>query len=286
VKSAVLGATLLLTAGRAYGQDSFLEESCPGVQTAPSDLTACFAGGAPDPEIRALSRVNCIVAAINKWQMQQMSCLQRRVESIHRLTLYPDSLKRTMGELLKVIHRAQTLKQEVEGLACGWRFSPRSAFLRDLYRHPIRLCKPSFQAAFGDHGAFFDADLHEYLDWTSTVTRNVIQDRTVGTEEQFGSVLAGPEYSWQRIAADTGRDLSTKANRPGTAVRLAAQLSADELRVETNTIGMRTQAMLVEQQARDYSRQKSALRRTFKLYLLANVAGVRFTEQQHFEEFQ
>ena len=272
-------------AGAAWAQEipdplpNGIIESCPGIQRATPDLAACWVDpgdllGGAGPEARALAVVHCLVSKIQEWQVKQQACLESQVERMHRVILWPDAARRPLAGASRVLVQIRTLRQQIESLACGWRFSARSAILRDLYLRPVKLCKPGLQAVWGDHRGLFDADLQEYLDWSSTVSHNLVQERTVGREagDRRPSDPQGPEYTWQRIADGAARDLAAHVNTPGEAVRMGAQLSADTLRVENNTLQLRAQTSLVEQQRRDYRRLKRAWGQGFDLYLVSRAS--------------
>jgi hypothetical protein len=268
-----LAVLLLASAVPAFAQSAASPESCPGTLTAWPDVGACFAAGTliPDGEVKLLWQISCVVEKIDVWGAQQLECLQKAVERRQRLILYPDALRRPIDEVRKIARQVRTLKDEVGQLACGWRFSRRTRILEGLYLNPFKLCRPSFQNVFGTHDRFGDAGLQEMLDWTSVTTHNLIQERTIGREPGKAGPPAGPEFSWQRIAAEGVRDLTTSINRPGQAVRFAAQYSADGLQVEASTLQLRTQALLVEQQSRDYRRMKARQGHAYAFFLLSEL---------------
>jgi hypothetical protein len=268
-----LAVLLLASAVPALAESAPSPESCPGTLTAWPDVGACFAAGTliPDGEVKLLWQISCVVEKIDAWGAQQLECLQRAVERRQRLILYPNALRRPIDEVRKIARQVRTLKDEVGRLACGWRFSPRTRILEGLYLNPVKLCRPSFQNVFGSHDRFGDAGLQEMLDWTSATTHNLIQERTIGREPGKAGPPAGPEFSWQRIAAEGVRDLTTSISRPGQAVRFAAQYSADGLQVEASTLQLRTQALLVEQQSRDYRRMKARQGHAYAFFLLSEL---------------
>jgi hypothetical protein len=269
----VLLSLLLASVTPALAQGAPSPESCPGTLTAWPDVGACFAAGTliPDGEVKLLWQISCVVDKIDVWGAQQLECLQRAVERRQRIILYPDALRRPIDEVRKIARQVRTLKDQVGQLACGWRFSPRTRVLEGLYLNPLKLCRPSFQSVFGSHDRFGDAGLQEMLDWSSVTTHNLIQERTIGREPGKSGPPAGPEFSWQRIAAEGVRDLTTSINRPGQAVRFTAQYSADGLQVEASTLQLRTQALLVEQQSRDYRRMTARQGRAYALFLLSEL---------------
>jgi hypothetical protein len=276
MKDAMQRALLLwLTTAVPGGADQIaVEESCPGVITAPPDLGVCFGPGVVGGEVGWLGGITCALRRVEDFQLQQLSCLQRGVKRIETLRKYPEALLEPLVPIRNVVKEIATLRQQVSDLSCGWRFSARTELLRTLYLEPMRLCKPSLQRVFGSHTSFADADLHEYLDWTSVVTRNLVAERTVG---ERGVVLApgktseGPEFTWQRIAVGAARGLATDAATPGEAMRMGAALSADSARVQTSTMQLRAQAALVEQQRRDYASRQRQLDQTLHFWILRGV---------------
>ncbi|HKC11714.1 MAG TPA: hypothetical protein VKI41_06615 [Vicinamibacteria bacterium] len=276
MRAATRGAFLLwLTVAVPEGAEQISQdESCPGVITAPPDLSVCFGPSAAGGEVGWLSGINCALRKVENFQFRQLRCLEGGVKRIETLRKYPEALLEPLVPIRDVVKEIATLRQQVASLSCGWQFSTRTELLKTLYLEPVRLCKVSLQRVFGSHSRFPDADLHEYLDWTSVVTRNLVAERTVG---EPGLVLApgktpeGPEFTWQRIAAGAARGLATDAATPGEAIRMGAALSADTARVKTSTIQIRAQAALVEQQRRDYSARLRQLDKTLHFWVLRGI---------------
>jgi len=265
MRGLLVGLCLVLLPS-SLAADSILD--CPGLEATP-DLGACFvAGSGLGGELAVLGQIACVVGKIDEWGAQQLACLQKGLEARHRQILYPDALLKPLSPLRALVKQAETLKQEVESLACGWRFSGRTALLQGIYLNPLKLCRTSFQLAFGSHEGGWDAGIQEMMDWTSTSTHNLIQERTSGT-----GLDDGPEYSWQTIAQSSASALAETLRTPGQAVRLAAQLSADDLRASRSTLDIETQQLLVEQQARDYRGLKRRQERAFRLWLLFQLQG-------------
>ncbi len=280
VREAVLAGVLLWLASSARavaaeeGAPFGLEESCPGVITAPPELSVCFGGSAAGGEVGWLAGIQCALQKIENYQLQQLGCLEKGIKRIETLRKYPEALLEPLVRIRDVVGQVATLRQQVAGLSCAWRFSPRTALLKDLYLEPIRLCKPTLQRVFGSHASFADADVNEYLDWTSVVTRNLVAERTVGELGEPvapGKVREGPEFTWQRIAAGAARDLATTAATPAEALRMGAALSADSARVRSSTMQIRAQASLVEQQRRDYAARQRRLDQTLHLWVLKGI---------------
>jgi hypothetical protein len=271
MRRAVLGLMLsALAAGpeaRAGGWDfATCLEGAPKL-----DILACSAAsGGLSPVAAQLAVVACIMDNINWYQLRILDCLDTQITDIHAIVMFPGQARRVFREFKTVWEEGVTLKQQVESLACGWRFSSRSALLRDLYLKPIRLCRPEVKLIFGDHSPFFDGDVHELYDWTSKNTRNLIHERTVGPVDG-GDPERGPEGTWEAVATDTAAQIvgleEDKASE-AWALRYGAQLASDRLQVQTNTLQLRAQQLLVEQQRRDYRAVKRQYESALRLFVL------------------
>ena len=235
-------------------------------------LAVCFSQGFAygGGERGALATIACVVDRLNEWKLKQLRCLQDAMAVREATVLWP---WKALDAIKAGLRRVDTLREEVERLACDWRFTPRTAMFRDLYRRPVKLCRDAFHALWGTHERFYDADRQELLDWTSTLTHNMIEDRTI---HDYGTAGELPEETWSRIAIEAGKSLGSPGSSPGEAARLGAELQADKLRVDANTIQLAAQTILVEQQARDLKalkrRRERALARHF-LSLLAEADG-------------
>ncbi len=248
------------------------------------DFAACMDGGPSvdifgcadaaasfDPVAAKLAVVACIADTINEYQIKILDCLETQVADVHAIVMLPHEARRAITEFEKVWKQARTLKQQVESLACGWRFSKRSGLLRDLYLRPIRLCKPEVKFIFGDHSSFLDGDTQELYDWTAKNTRNLVHERTVGPADGWNPAR-GPEGTWNDVATETAKRIAGLEGddeaSEGWAVRYGAQLAADRLQVETNTLQLRTQKTLVGQQHRDYRALQEHYRQGLRLFVL------------------
>jgi hypothetical protein len=250
------------------------EESCPGVITAPPDLSVCFGSAAAGGEVGWLAGIRCALRKVEDFQLQQLGCLEGGIKRIETVRKYPAALLDPLVWVRDVLREVATLRQQISDLSCGWRFSSRTELLKRLYLEPIRLCKPSLQGVFGAHDPFADADLQEYLDWTSAVTRNLVGERTAGDAGDIvapGKTREGPEFTWQRIAAGAALGLATDAATPGEAIRMGAALSADSARVKASTMQIRAQAALVEQERRDYAARQRQLDQSLHFWILKGI---------------
>lgn len=242
---------------------------CSDFGQAPT-LAGCFAqrvayGGG---ESGALASIACIVDRLNDWKLRQLACLQTAMAVREATVLWP---WKALGEIDIAVPSVDTLRQEVERLACDWRFTPRTAAFRDLYRRPAKLCRDAFNALWGSHERFYDADRQELFGWTSVLTHNMIEDRTI---HDYGRAGELPEETWSRIAIEGGKSVGASGSSPGEAARLGAQLQADKLRVDGNTIKLTAQTILVQQQARDLNALDRRRERALAAHFLGRLADI------------
>src|SRR5258708_34640 len=120
-----------------------VEESCPGVITAPPNLAVCFGPGVAGGEVGWLGGITCALSRVEDFQLQQLSCLQRGIKRIETLRNYPEALLEPLVPIRNVVKEIATLRQQVSDLSCGGRFSAMPGLLRTCYLAPMQLRKPS-----------------------------------------------------------------------------------------------------------------------------------------------
>ena len=129
--------------------------------------------------------------------------------------VYPDGALRTIDTLFEPV---DSIKQEVEKLACNWRFTPRVEKLRTALFGGGSFCRSDWDLLFGPPTATVDWDLESYYDWSAVRRLNLIK-----TRNEKGAERAA-EAQWLATEALRGRDPwdPTRPYSPGYAQRLSA----------------------------------------------------------------
>jgi hypothetical protein len=133
-------------------------------------------------------------------------------------TMFPDE---TLAEIGSVFQQVRSLQEEVEQLACNWRFSEPFRELRQGLLRPGLLCKSAYQRAFGRPVRGIDRDLEEYLQWSAARRLNTVAG-TIAVSQQ-----------WNQAGADLAQTARRFGTSAGEAERLAAIASAMGLQQAT-----------------------------------------------------
>jgi hypothetical protein len=163
--------------------------------------------------------------------------------------VYPDSALRTIGTLFEPV---DSIKAEVEKLACNWRFTPRVEKLRVALYKGGSFCRSDWDLLFGPPGIRADWDLESYYDWSAVRRLNLIK-----TRNEKGPDRAA-EAQWLASEALRGNDPwdPTKPYSPGYAQRLSA-LGAAQLGNVMVEMGDTQTAMLeLDQEALNDKRRR------------------------------
>lgn len=137
------------------------------------------------------------------------------------LIVYPNGALRQIETFFEPV---DSIKREVEKLACTWKFTPRVNRLRLALFGGGSFCRADWNLVFGPPVATVDWDLESYYDWSAVRRLNLIKTRNEK------STLRADEAHWLATEALKGRpDLDpSKPYSPGYSQRLSA-LGAAEL---------------------------------------------------------
>ena len=239
------------------------DRPCPGFGVGP-DLAKCsvLAGAGKWGRLKAIA---CVVEAINEWQHDQLRCLEEQVQTRASKVIYP--VKQVIGQVNMTLGDVNTLREEVERMACGWRFSPRARLLEGVYLRKVKLCRPSFERIFGRHDGYWTAPFHELTAWSSVTTKNLIAERT-GLELDQGA-----EATWMYTATSIAGGHIEDMRSPAQALRLASTSAADGLRARNSTLQMQAQRLLVGEQLRAWRASQRTHTDALAWQLTASVAS-------------
>jgi len=166
--------------------------------------------------------------------------------------VYPNGALRQIETFFEPV---DSIKREVEKLACSWKFTPRVNRLRLALFGGGSFCRADWNLVFGPPVATVDWDLESYYDWSAVRRLNLIKTRNEK------SALRADEAHWLATEALKGRpDLDpTKPYSPGYSQRLSA-LGAAELGNVMVEMGDTQTAMLeLDQEALNDKRRRRLL---------------------------
>ena len=135
--------------------------------------------------------------------------------------VYPENALRKIETVFEPV---DSIKREVEKLACAWKFTPRVNRLRVALFGGGSFCRSDWNLVFGPPVAGAGWDLESYYDWSAVRRLNLIKTRNEK------SPLRADEAHWLATEAIRGRESwdLTQPYSPGYSQRLSA-LGAAEL---------------------------------------------------------
>src|SRR5258707_11458980 len=95
--------------------------------------------------------------------------------------VYPDGSLRRIETLFEPV---DSIKDEVEKLACNWRFTPRVEKLRLSLFGNRSFCQSDWNLLFGPPVPTVDWDLESYYDWSADRRLNLIKTRNQKSERR------------------------------------------------------------------------------------------------------
>jgi hypothetical protein len=187
--------------------------------------------------------------------------IDRTLRDINRIT---DDIKGKLNNVypLGSLRKIQTyfepvgsIKDEVEKLACNWRFTPRVERLRLALFAGGSFCKSDWNQLFGSPAPMIDADLESYYDWSAVRRLNLIR-----TRNEKGPRRAS-EAAWLAHEAIQGRDPwdYTKPYSPGYSQRLSALAAAELGNVMVETGDTQTAMLELDQEVLNDRRRRRML---------------------------
>lgn len=136
------------------------------------------------------------------------------------LVVYPDTALRKIETFFEPV---DSIKREVEKLACSWRFTPRVSKLRLALYGGGSFCRSDWNLVFGAPALTVDWDLESYYDWSAVRRLNLIKTRNEK------SSLRADEAHWLATEAVKARDWldPSQPYSPGYSQRLSALAAAE-----------------------------------------------------------
>jgi hypothetical protein len=148
-----------------------------------------------------------------------------------------------------------SIKAEVEKLACNWRFTPRVEQLRLALFRGGSFCRRDWNALFGAPTLTADWDLEHYYDWSAVRRLNLIRTRyEKGPQRAAEAAWLAHEATQGRAALD-----GTKPYSPGYSQRLSALAAAELGNVMVETGDTQTAMLELDQEVLNDKRRKRLL---------------------------
>jgi hypothetical protein len=160
-----------------------------------------------------------------------------------------------LNQIKIVFEPVDSIKTEVEKLACNWRFTPRVEQLRLALFQGGSFCRRDWNALFGAPTITADWDLEHYYDWSAVRRMNLIRTRYEKGPERAA------QAAWLAHEATQGRDPldETKPYSPGYSQRLSALAAAELGNVMIETGDTQTAMLELDQEALNDKRRNRLL---------------------------
>jgi hypothetical protein len=170
----------------------------------------------------------------------------------HFAKVYPDAAVRRIQTFFEPV---DSIKEELEKLACRWRFTPRVERLRFALFDKGSFCKTDWDFLYGAPTLTVDHDLESYYDWSAVRRLNLIKTRNEKSQRR------AMDAHWLANEAIKGRDPwdPTEPFSPGYAQRLAALGAAQLGNVMVETGDTQTAMLELDQERLNDKRHKRLL---------------------------
>jgi hypothetical protein len=229
-------------------------------------LVAASASAIPifgDPDTAYLLEiVGGILKAIADVELTLQLATHHRIDLIVSHFAFPDAPGPDGSIFLPIrqaIREVRGIRREIEALSCSWVFSPRTALLRGMLLHPLRICRSGFQLVWGSSERHWDADAQELQDYVGTLTANTVSARV------------DSERSWTKVFPDMEAASALLRRSPGEANRDEAVLLAAAGQVASSNSLLASQKLLVKGLDREMERRDERLAATAEMGLLVDI---------------
>ena len=182
--------------------------------------------------------------------------------------VYPDAAVRQIRTFFEPV---DSIKDELEKLACNWRFTPRVEKLRLALFGQGSFCRSDWNLLFGPPTLTVDSDLESYYDWSAVRRLNLIKTRNAK------SPIRAAEAHWLANEAIKGRDPwdPSQPFSPGYSQRLSALAAAQLGNVMVETGDTQTAMLELDQEALNDKRRRRLLEHTASASIYSGLAASR-----------
>jgi hypothetical protein len=206
-----------------------------------------------------LQRIHQVLSALIWAEEQAIDRSNIDIYNRYRFFVMPDGV---LDPIKAATSQVFGIRREVESLACGWQFSPRTTLLRRLYLEPVKLCRPGFQAVFGEH-AGLDRDLHELADHTAVLTANQVSTR-----------VQSEDLTFTRAFKDSFSQATVGWFSPGEANRYEAVMLAMSSEVALANNQLAAQKLMVDELDRELERREDRHRAGLAAFALSSLQSL------------
>jgi hypothetical protein len=182
--------------------------------------------------------------------------------------VYPDAAVRQIRTFFEPV---DSIKDELEKLACNWRFTPRVEKLRLALFGEGDFCRSDWNLLFGPPTPTVDSDLESYYDWSAVRRLNLVKTRNAK------SPIRAAEAHWLANEAIKGRDPWDPNHpfSPGYSQRLSALAAAQLGNVMVETGDTQTAMLELDQEALNDKRRRRLLEHTAATSIYSGLASGR-----------
>jgi len=197
------------------------------------------------------------LAAIVAWLQQIDATLRQVNDDVAGIKtviddMYPQDVLRQIEIVLEPVN---SITQELQKLACNWRFTPRVEQLRLALFQGGTFCRREWNSLYGAPTLTVDWDLEHYYDYSSVRRMNLIKTRNDKGPQRVA------EAEWLANEAQRGRDPLDTSDpySPGYSQRLSAMAAAELGNVMVETGDTQTAMLELDQEALNDKRHKRLL---------------------------
>ena len=213
-----------------------------------------------DPAVlKALAAVNDLLSSIERVELAIHLALERKIRGVVGDLGFPEGL---FAEIQQTLSLVKGIREELQELSCGFRFSTRTALLRDLYFDPRRLCRRDFEAIWGGPPSGPDSELAEMREYLGSLSQNLVTERVDAVT------------SWRSEFPDMEQASAELRRSPGEASRdEAVALSGTALIANSNS-SISTESLLLEEVETSSDRQEMKRGLDLGRFVLLSSSGI------------
>jgi hypothetical protein len=208
--------------------------------------------------VYALAIVNGLLKTIEQAELTLQLSLQKGIRGLVADLGFPEGL---FSELQETLGLVKGIRDEIAELSCGWKFSPRTLLLKDLYRELRILCRQQYEGVWGTPVGG-NQDLEEFRNYVGTLTTNMISERVDRSE------------GWRQMFPAMEEDTALARVSPGDASRDEAVSVAGTALIADSNSGMATESLLLEQAETSAERLEDRRARDVARFILRDTAGL------------
>ena len=205
--------------------------------------------------LRAINNVETLIRVEQEW-------IDRAQIATYNRYRFFFANNATFHAIQASIAQVQGIRREIDAIACGWQFSTRTSLLRDLYLHPVRLCRPTFRLIWGSPVRTVDRDVNELQDYMATLTANELSARSEA------------ETTWTRVHPEVFKWVTTPGWSPGESNRVEAMMLAMSGQIAVANNQVLGQKLLIDELEWDLDRRQERQVTNLHVFALQGLASL------------